>query len=152
MTLTDRELDHRLNALPREAAPPEGIWQAIERGIRRQSRHRVLSGLAVAASVLTLGLLVWLAPSPQSPEVEKQQWATLESASQALLQHSPAAIAEAFGGHSNPPGWETHRAAVLELEQAVAENPGDPLLLDLLIDARLREMQLMNRVEPEWRI
>jgi hypothetical protein len=157
MSLSDRELERRLAALPREAEAPETLWRrieaGIETGIEAGAAPRRPVWFATAASVLVAALAVWLVP------VERPgngwlppDWEVIAATNRHLLELSlqetrvhPAVVAE-------PAGWGNHSRAVEELKKALEKNPGDPLLLDLLTRARLREMELVNEFAETWRV
>lgn len=146
MTLNDRELDRRLAALTREAEPGSDHWPAIERRIGARRRW----GLPVAASAAAALVLAVAALRVLGPESEPSGAADLQAvvsaearAMQASAPEQNAAI-RARSPEALMRAWSDNQRAIEEIESALARDPGNPLLLEFLAEARLRQARLIN--------
>lgn len=151
MNITDKELDRRLAALPRETDTPEALWPIIEQRIAHRHRRTWLGGIAAA---VLLGVLAALIANHFR---DFQQFDLQGTAS--LAATVIAAEVEAMGRAAPDPGndlfeggagslesaWNVNQNAIDELERALKNNPGNRLLLDLLARARLRQSELVNQ-------
>lgn len=145
MTLDDHELDRRLAALTRQVDPDEGSWPAIEARLkRRPSRWKLpaAAGLAVAASLLVAVLVTSsLDTTPSGTE------AGVVSAEIAAMQHqvswSEVPRSDAINSGLSA-AWDENQQAIDELEQALARNPDNLMLMDFLAQARLRQSELVK--------
>jgi hypothetical protein len=152
MSISDRELDRRLAGLAREAEAPGHLWQRIEAGMNRRASPWRPAWAAVAASVLVAALVVTLVPVDRTGNGFPAEWDVIASSSQRLLDLSLYEIAGPASTGGMAAGWQTHHDAVEELKKALEQNPGNALLLDLLVRARLREMEMINGFNETWRV
>lgn len=146
MTLSDRRLDARLSALPRQAPVPD-MWPEIRRRIRR--RRVITPGIAAAALLLaavTGWLMIGMRPDPNAPDSPEARIFTAEGAAMRELTAGPAWIQAMDADGDWRTAWETNREAIAELESALESNPDHRLLLDLLARAHLRQAALLRRV------
>lgn len=148
MTLSDCELDRRLDALDRSCAPPELVWQEIERQLdipRGQPRRRWMA-LAAAFSALAIAAALVLQPVRPPGESGLIESGLVESANQPTalqassrgagapsLQRSRLAVARARAENA---------AAIRMLEAALERETGNHLLMEFLAEARFREADL----------
>jgi hypothetical protein len=145
MTIDDHKLDQRLAALSRQAEPDEGSWSAIESRLSpRQARWKLpaAAGLAVAASVLVVVLA--MNPFHSAPD---DFGSGLVSAEIEAMRHqvnwSDVPRHDSVNGGLTT-AWEENQQAIAELEQALARNPDNLMLMDFLAQARLRQSELVN--------
>ncbi len=143
MSLSDQELDRRLNALDRSCAPPESVWQKLQPQLetppaRRSSR----TWLALVAAVSGLAVIsVLLLSSPQTtPDATLVDLPAPETAPAVVepssgLQRSRQTLAAAA---------EENEAAIGKLEAALVQEPDNLLLMEFLAEARLRQADLMS--------
>lgn len=152
MSVTERELDRRLDALTRRSDAPEALWSAIE---RRLARRRPWMAPAAAAAAVCLAVLAGLLvtdDSLQPPDRSVMEPPILETMARAemgvMRRSAPdqvAALLEA-GGPGLMQGWAVNQAAIGDLETALDARPGNRDLLDQLARARLRQSGLVNRM------
>lgn len=144
MTLTDHELDLRLEALPRAVDTPREPWDGIKRRLQpaRPWFGRISAAAALAASV-TLAVLVVESPEPTrdspaavviSAEVEAMR-------SQSGVRNLPVSP-HINGGLAG--AWEANQDAIDELEAALDNHPDNPMLIQFLAQARLRQSDMIT--------
>jgi hypothetical protein len=159
MTLSDSDLDRRLAALTRQAAPPAAVWERIDQRIRQPRRPWL--PVAAAATVAALGLgLVLLLANPWGEPAHRPGSQQIAAEIQAMRQGSPEhhwrQPTTLNGGLEQ--AWEDNQAAIAELEKALERNPDNTLLLEFLVRARLRQSELINHSaavanpQPPWSI
>jgi hypothetical protein len=144
MTIDDTELDARLSALPRETPTDARIWHRIERRIRRRRR----APLAAAAAVAAVGLgvaIVWQFPFGGGNVPRDQLLVQAEVQAMAASAPDEAALRRAGSPEELMQAWQDNRAAIAELERALARDPGNTLLLEFLSEARLRQARLVQQ-------
>lgn len=147
MTVSDRRLDARLDALPRRAPTPKA-WPAIQRRIRRRRRP---VALAIAAAIVLATLVAVLtqpapAPSNDAPASRAGRIYAAEGRVMHGLTSGPAWIEHVDQNSDWRRAWNANRAVISELEAALDANPDSRLLLDLLARAHLRQAELLRRV------
>lgn len=160
----DAELDRRLEALPRSADQAPDLWPGIKHRLEQRQRRAYRVWPAVAALVLASVIVLVLQNGPDQvdprPLVSDPPTAFdggRVSAESEVLRASNLLLAGLDGPGmpgragelSGAPGWREHRAAVDELERALAGEPDNPLLLELMTTARLRELTLADQL---WRM
>jgi hypothetical protein len=135
----EQELDARLAALTRESEPEPAVWAAIEQRLQRPRRW--LAPVSAVAGVLLCGLLIGLPPLQHDATRSPGQLAiqTMREAAP-----GPQAIAEVSTTPALADAWQENQAVVRELEQALQAEPDNPLLIEFLVDARLRETRLVQ--------
>lgn len=141
MSLSDRELDRRLGRLTGHWTPAPDTWRRIR--ARIAGDHRRSMGLRAAIWLGAAAALAGVALLRPNPAAEPGI-VTLAIESQALLRDEHDAT------HGLPvmpevlePGWHAHREAVAEIRSALRAHGPDPVLLDLLAEARFRETRLL---------
>lgn len=151
MKLSDAELDLRLGQLTRDAAPPSRVWRGVARQLPAAKR-RVRASMAIAA-VVALCVLAFvhrlgpndvMSPPPEAPEA----WLV---PSPGISDWQPVLLEQA--GLDVP--WNANQRAIGALQQALEDDPGNPMLLEFLARARLRQaelIQLSTRNETETTI
>jgi len=141
MNPSDQELDLRLESLTREAPPPKRVWLAVAKEIE-PTRNRNWPWIAVAAAVafttLALVLQPWQDDRQLSPTIAPPQAWLVPSPDTSNWQ--PVLIEHA--GLSHP--WEANQRAIEALEQALQDDPGNPMLQEFLANARLRQAELIQ--------
>lgn len=145
MTIDDTELDARLSALPRETVPDARNWHRIERRIRRRRRAPLAAAAAAAAAAVGLGVaIVW--QFPFGGGVPRDQL-LVQAEVQAMAASAPdeAALRRAGSPEELMQAWQDNRAAIAELERALARDPDNTLLLEFLSEARLRQARLVQQ-------
>lgn len=144
MTIDDTELDARLSALPRETAPDARNWQRIQRRIRR--RRRVPLAAAAAVAAVGLGVAI-LAQRPFGGGDAPRDRLLVRAEVQAMAASAPdeAALRRAGSPEALMQAWQDNRAAIAELERALARDPDNTLLLEFLGEARLRQARLVQQ-------
>ncbi|MGY6630900.1 MAG: hypothetical protein ACXIUL_07830 [Wenzhouxiangella sp.] len=145
MSLSDQELDRRLQALDRSCEPPERVWRQLQHELdTRPSRRRSnLPWMAMAAAVsgLAVSSALWLLPvgsPPDSAQVELQSPQTMPTVVEEAvvgLQRSRQAVAAASA---------ENEAAIRKLEAALEREPGNLLLMEFLAEARFRQAELVS--------
>lgn len=142
----DRALDRRLDALVRHVPSPDALWPGIDERIRhRRSRTPALAAAAtIAVIAVAAALLVPRAPEPGVTAMR----ALIEREAQALRAGAPASLLPAMWQPpvTIAPAWRDNQAAIAELEAALERDPDNPLLLEFLAAARLRQAELANAV------
>lgn len=142
MTIDDRELDRRLDALARETDVDQSLWPGIERRLRPARRWpAAAAGVAgVFLGALVVALLAIDGPAPEGPAVAQSEADAMRAAAPDVLEVSRA-------GASSPlmEAWQDNQAAIDQLEQALERDPDNPLLLEFLSEARLRQARLIQR-------
>lgn len=148
MTLNDRQLDRRLAALTREAEPGSDHWPAIERRIGTRRRWGLpVAASAAAALVLAVAALRVLGPGPGSqPSGAADLQAVVSAEARAMQASAPEqnAAIRARSPEALMRAWSDNQRAIEEIESALARDPGNPLLLEFLAEARLRQARLIN--------
>ncbi|QOC23247.1 hypothetical protein IC757_03595 [Wenzhouxiangella sp. AB-CW3] len=146
MTLDDRTLDDRLAALPRQADPDGSTWQAIESRIAPKQQQwfgRIAGGLAVAAS-LAVVLLVTM-PQDSTP-TRISEWVISSEIEAMRHQVSWADVPQPDVINAGlTTAWSENEQAIAELEQALARNPDNLMLMEFLAQARLRQSELIHQ-------
>lgn len=144
MSIDDEELDRRLAALTREAPSDASNWHRIERRIRPR-RHWRLSA-AAAGVALAAGLVVVLQLEPSATDGERVHAFTVAEI-RAMRASAPTQLAleQVDSAEALMQAWAENRAAIDELEAALARDPGNALLLEFLREARLRQARLIQQ-------
>lgn len=141
MTIDERTLDARLDALPRSSQVPESVWQSVASRLNTAPRHRrPLATIAALAAALALAVLVVREPDPAAPGAP-----VIRAEAQAMRQQAEWQGLDE-GAIENGGLAEARRVnqeAIGELERAIESDPGNPLLIDLLAQARLRQSELV---------
>lgn len=146
MTLDDRELDRRLAALTRESAPGADHWPTIERRIQAPRRWGLpVAASAAAALVLAVAALRVVGPGPEPNEATDLQ-AVVSAEARAMQASAPdeTDVLRARSPEALMRAWSDNQSAIEEIEAALARDPGNPLLLEFLAEARLRQARLIN--------
>lgn len=152
-------LDRRIDALRREIAPQRDLWPGIasrlgqrlpareERRVSRGSSHWLPAGAALVAGYLIASWfpLPW-APGVSQPATDVNVTApvTLLASVQPVLQQLPAKTRAVI--EVDLSGFEQDR---LSIEEALAADPENPLLLELRSSAEARAVSVlaqMNRL------
>ncbi|NDY95095.1 hypothetical protein [Wenzhouxiangella limi] len=152
MSISDHELDRRLESLPRSCQPPDAVWQRLQEVLpdRMQALPADQSGrtpsrlgtrrMALAAAVAGLALIGTLLLLPMRPlqdsalvAVPPQQTVREAAAPAVGLQRSCQTVEAATA---------ENEAAMRALEAALKHEPGNQLLLEFLAEARLRQADL----------
>ncbi len=145
MTIDDKTLDQRLAALDRHCDPPAESWETIAAQLpARGARRRAWPWLAVAAALggLVVGLLVlldqagpWrLGPVPQWVDEASPVMEPMDQDWRPALQRQAVFNA----------AWDENEAAIRALEEALALEPDNLLLMEFLAEARLRQSKLIE--------
>lgn len=142
MTIDDRELDRRLDALTSEVEADESLWPGIERRLLPARRWP-----AVAAVVAALGLgFMFVALSLyDNAAVEHANVAQTEAAAMRSAAPGPLAVSSIDATPSLLEAWHENQSAIEQLEHALDRDPGNRLLLDFLTQARLRQARLIRQ-------
>jgi len=140
MTMNDQELDRRLAALTTESEPDASLWPAIERRLA-PSRSRPA---AVAAVSLMLLLLIMTLPRMDQDATETGRLTDTRVHEIPALDPAPQWVARAEQLPALMNAWQDNRQAGAQLEQALENDPGNPLLLEFLGKSRLREARLVQ--------
>lgn len=141
MSLSDQELDRRLQALDRACEPPESVWQQLEPQLNAPLARRLTRPwLALAAAVAGLTLFSTLLLTLFSPEATLVDSPAPGIVPQVVepatgMQRSRQAVAAAAA---------ENEAAIRKLEAALARQPGNLLLMEFLTEARFRQADLMG--------
>jgi hypothetical protein len=145
MTLEDTELDRRLSALPRQTDIDQRHWQAIEARLQAPPRRwpRFMAAAAGIAACLAVALLL----------VDQASLPSGNDASVVIAAEISAMRAQAAGLEADWDGqdlemagaWDENQDAIEELERALARHPDNPMLMDFLAQARLRQAQLVQQ-------
>ncbi len=142
MTISDQELDRRLAALTRTSDAPESLWHRIEpRLSRRRWPSLVAAGFGIAA-MLVAALVVFEQSEPDSAPALHIMVSAEAEAMRRQAPTAPWPLPTSNKGLNA--AWEENLAAITELEQALKRNPGNTLLLEFLVRARLRQSELIN--------
>ncbi len=164
----DDELLARARDLSTEISPEQDLWPGIEAAIRRPKASRWTPRFAQAAAVVLLvgasSGLTWLATKDQVQVVEvvpaglvfeqasfggryalgvgyQEAYRDLEAQLQAEMQRlSPEARAEV------EENLAMIRGAIEQINTALAEEPDNPLLQELLVQTYREELALMQRI------
>lgn len=151
MTLPDRQLDARLDALPRTAPSPE-VWPHIHRRIHAR---RLPALPAIAAAVVMVLVSGWLLTQdlPDQPDFSNPAARVMaaEGAVMRELTAGPDWLRTVDTDSDWRTAWESNRTAINDIEAALANHPGDRLLIDLLARAHLRQAQLLRRLPDAQR-
>ena len=142
MSLSDQELDRRLNALDRHCTPPEKVWKTLQPELaERPTRPSRRPRLALAAAVCGLGLLgAWLLLAMQTTHDTPMAGTSGSDTARAMdepaagFQRSRQALAAASA---------ENEAAIRRLEAALEHEPGNLLLKEFLAEARFRQTELI---------
>lgn len=154
MRIDDRELDRRLAALPRVTDAPEALWPGIERRLGARG-YRIRTGAVAAALLAALAGWLWFQPG-LTPHVADPAAVAFAAEADRMGVGAPEVTWIALDEDWHQ-AWRDNEAAILELERALEQHPGNALLLDFLAQARLRQSRLINQamaggaVEFEWR-
>jgi hypothetical protein len=147
MTLSDRELDRRLAALPRHTETPSQHWQVIAARLDTPARRwppMATAAIGIAAC-LALALLV------VDPDAGvHSDTAAFIVATEIQAMRTQASGIEQSGGRLTTEmsgAWEQNQDAIDELEHALARHPDNPMLIDFLAQARLRQHQLIQQAK-----
>jgi hypothetical protein len=142
MTIDDRELDRRLNALPRETQADEALWPGIERRLRPSRRWPAAAAVVAAVGFGALFIALWVDEhgSPDAPGFALREAETMRA-------EAPDAIpvSQINASPSLRTAWQDNQSAIDELETALERDPDNRLLLEFLGDARLRQARLIQR-------
>ncbi len=143
MSLTDQELDRRLDALDRSCTPPDRVWRKLKPQLdappaRRSSRTWL--ALVAAVSGLAVISVLLLSPPSTTPDPTLVDLPAPETAPPVVepatgMQRSRQALAAAA---------EENEAAIRKLESALVQEPDNLLLMEFLAEARLRQADLMS--------
>lgn len=154
-------LDTQLARLEREIAPPRDLWPAIERRIVHHKRR--IWPFALAASITAAAIATWLGSSrldqraqPAHGESTAAVAALFEEPQDARFQQARAALEKTFGERLALLDPAT-RAAVeaslaqiqasrADLRHALAENPENPVLQQLLESTWHEEFDLYQDI------
>ncbi len=162
--ISEQDLQNELAKLPQEMSPERDLWPGIERAIQINAQQQTekplsaLSGrpLAWAASVVAAVLLTWgiLTPVPQdnsSPlnlvtvmqqDFEAQKNAMLVSFGQPKMSELPVEMQTQLTQLAS---------ARLAIEKALAEDPTNSDLLNLLNWTQKQEISLIKQLySPQW--
>jgi hypothetical protein len=143
MTMDDRELDRRLDGLTREIEADESLWPAIERRLRPSRRW---PALAATAAALAIGVLVVSQSLDERTKPETRPGLAGEHAAPAgEITPEALAVSGVDGAQPVMQAWQDNQAAIEQLEQALQRDPDNPLLLEFLSEARLRQARLIQR-------
>ena len=142
MNVDDRELDRRLNALTRETDADESLWPGIEQRLRPARRGPLVKGSAAAVVVgaTVIALLVLNGAPPERTDTAQSQAEAMRAAAPDAL-----AVSSIDASQSLAKAWQENQAAIEQLEQALARDPDNRLLLEFLGEARLRQARLIQR-------
>lgn len=140
MKPSDQELDLRLQGLTKEADPPKRVWLAVAKEIESSGNRSWpwIAAAAVALTTLALVLQPWQNDQQVSPTIAQPQAWLVPSPDTSNWQ--PVLIEHA--GLSHP--WEANQRAIEALEQALQDDPGNPMLQEFLANARLRQAELIQ--------
>lgn len=146
MTISDREIDHRLSGLVRETDPPEHIWAGIEQRLKpaRRGRFGVVTGLVAVAACLMIAVLVMRTPeqiyfNPSETVISAEVSAMRSQAVGLSLAEFDPVERELVSA------WEENEDAISELETALARHPDNVLLVEFLALAHLRQSELIKQ-------
>ncbi len=146
MSLSDRQLDQRLARLRHPAEPDPRLWQGIAPKLARRRRVWPLwlsAGSAVAAVVLLTVLAVpprLGSPLDASDRIVGAEIRAMDAHAPSVADLEGARLGEVLGG-----AWDENEEAIAELEQALARQPGNPMLIQFLAQARLRQSELIHQ-------
>ncbi len=142
MTISDQELDRRLAALTRTSDAPKSLWHKIEpRLSRRRWPSLAAAGFGIAAMLVAALVLI----EPSEPDSAPAFHLMVSAEVEAMRRQAPAAPWPLpTSGNGLSAAWEENLAAITELEQALKRNPGNTLLLEFLVRARLRQSELIH--------
>jgi hypothetical protein len=137
--MTENDLRWRLRQLPRQIEPSRDLWPAIQAGIQRpvaRSPRRLLTSLAMAASLILAAGLFWNAPAPTAPVadvditakvVTSEARAMTDEYQAALRQFDGAPIARQMG-----PSLGELDHSVEQIQKAISADPQSLFLLEQL--------------------
>ncbi len=142
MSIDESELDRRLEALTREVDADEALWPGIERRLRPTRRWPAISAAvaAVVFGVLLGSLALFDRETSDGPRFVQDGTEAMRSAA---VESFAVSRAEASGPLEK--AWQDNQAAIEQLEQALQDDPDNPLLLEFLSEARLRQARLIQR-------
>lgn len=164
MAISEKVLQQQIDALPKEIQPERDLWLGIEKAIGQQPNARPIANkkmpLAWAASVVAAVLLTWYSTEFSQPINEPNGAATLNVVAQ-MQQHfeqQKSFMLTSFGQPSlNELSPEMQdQLAQLEsaqraIEKALAEDPNNTDLINLLRWIQQQELDLIERLfSPQW--
>ncbi|TVQ33460.1 MAG: hypothetical protein EA370_11800 [Wenzhouxiangella sp.] len=142
MTINEQQLDQRLAALDRQCDPPPEAWEAISAKLARRRSRWPWMALAASLCGLVVGLSLLLGeggplrPAVAPGMVEETPPAGVESEQ----PWRPALQRQAVFDTA----WDENEAAIKALEEALASEPDNLLLMEFLAEARLRQSSLIE--------
>jgi hypothetical protein len=151
---------HRLDQLARDIPPARDLWPSVEAGLTelhpraapRYRSRRWLPWTAFATMAAVAGVVVVVLPPRDMPlptqEVASSAEANYEAERAALAAQMPARVAElpAEARRDVTAGLDAIRLAEAEVQAAIVQDAGDPLLLEMLIAVRQEEMRVMTNL------
>jgi hypothetical protein len=142
MTVDDRELDRRLDALTRQVPPDESLWPDIERTIRPPRRWP-----AAAAVVASIGIGALFVALSLFEDDAGESRSLAQREAEAMRAAAPDAVLVSQADTPAPllNAWRDNQSAIEELEDALERDPDNRLLLEFLSEARLRQARLIQR-------
>lgn len=143
--MDDFELDRRLDALSRSASVAPGNWAAIESRIHRR-RWPVARLSAIAAAAVLAGVALVVSQIAPEPVPSGGMAEAMQAEVQAMRASAPAPLAVSAGDSPAAlvAAWQENQQAIVQLEQAMEDDPGNRLLLEFLTEARMRQARLVR--------
>lgn len=152
----DQQLNDLIAKLPKEMSPERDLWQGIEKAIQHKSapaNRRMPAAFSWAASVVVAILLTWQVTKESSPvapslamqmqqEFSQQKQTLLVSYGQPDLSQLSVEIQQQF---------QQLNSAQQTIQQALADDPGNVDLLNLLRWTQQQELELIEQLyQPKW--
>ena len=143
MSLSDQELDHRLNALDRSCESPEQVWQKLKPQLDAPPAHRLRRpwlALAAAVAGMTLVSALLLLPTRLPWDSTLVDLPAPDTVSEIIepatgLQRSRQSLAAAAA---------ENESAIRKLKAVLEQEPDNLLLMEFLAEARFRQAELMS--------
>lgn len=157
--LSEQALQNEIAKLPQDIEPRRDLWNGIERAIAETSQHdnhkkSHLTPVAWAASLVAAVLVTWLSFSPLpavnstnytqvlNDSFEQQKQLLLASFGQPKLTNLPIEMQKQLKELS---------AARTTIEKALADDPNNNQLLNLLRWTQKQEIDLLKQLySPQW--
>jgi hypothetical protein len=164
----EQRLQKQINALPKEQMPERDLWAGIEIALEKaatpsyvpsnindtaSTRGTRVPWLAIAASVVIVGLLGWFGGQTQFNRTSHSQLAM--QISEQHQQYKDALLVNLAGQSTATDNWQEQLAdldeAAAAVKKALQQEPNNNALLKMLQSIHRQQIDLIERVHsPQW--
>lgn len=159
MNESDIKLEQALSQLPKEIEPRRDLWLGIEHAIAKPRKPAYLQPLGLIAASVALVAIILLARPTFNPAgatgYEQNMQSIALTLSKGFEQDKQSLLQHYANQPSFTPDWQLQLQDMDESKElilhALAEDPNNPALLQLLQQVYREQLYLIQKVHPNTR-